>query len=323
MARARAAEATRSLREICALDLGARDITVTLAKVRAKSAVPEFERLSITDDLAAQFRSAIAGTLQEIGQELEEGETVVVPYNPGSNPDIHETEFVDLANEERLREQLAGLGAPGELPVFDGAARGITALRFYTVTATAERASPLHVLRTYSHRKELSRSKTLAAVFRDGHYDKLREPIFLFDGRADCLTLGDFLFIRQRDNFQRIFRYFEQLATAGQTTLEALREKLPIRNFDALSAACLRSPRMLAKLRGLANLHVFEKLSMAGVKATIRDYELPIEVATGNDGEEVVFDEEHKWAFIRLIEDGYMRSELTQVRYEVTGKRPR
>lgn len=323
MARTREAEAARTLREICALDLRARDVTVSLAKVKARSAVPEFERLSITDDLAGEFRTTIAGTLQEIGRELEDGETVVVPYNPGSNPDIHETEFVDLTAEERLREQLGGLAAPGELPVFDGTARGITALRFYTVTATAEGTSPLHVLRTYSHRKELSRSKTLAAVFRDGHYDKLREPIFLFDGHADCLTLGEFLFIRQRDNFQRIFRYFEKLATAAQTTLEALRERLPIRNFEALSAACLRSPRMLAKLRGLANQHIFEKLSVPAVKATIKEYGLPIEIAAGSNSEEVVFDEEHKWAFIRLIEDGYMRSDMTQVRYEVTGKRPR
>ena len=324
MPRARQPDAGTLLREICATDLNARDIVVSLAKATARNAVPSFERLSITDDLATQFRAAIAKTLTQIGAELAEGDTVVVPYNPGSNPDIHEMEFVDLRTEENLRAQLAALGAPGELPVFDGAARGITSLRFYTVTATAQDAEPLHILRTYSHRKELGRSKVLAAVFRDGHYDRLREPVFLFDGNVDCISQGDFIFIRRRDNFQKIFRYFEQLTATGRTTLDALRATLPIRNFDALSAACLRSPMMLAKLRSLGNLHLFERLSIEAIKATIAAYELPIEIAANGGGaEEIIFDPEHKWDFLRLIEDGYMKSDMTQVRYEVTGKRPR
>jgi hypothetical protein len=58
------------------------------------------------------------------------------------------------------------------------------------VTATAEGVEPFHILRTYSHRKELGRSKVLTAIFRNGHYDRLREPVFLFDGNADCISLA-------------------------------------------------------------------------------------------------------------------------------------
>jgi hypothetical protein len=324
MPRARLSEAATVLKEICAADLNARDIVVSLAKATARSDVPNFERLSITDDLAGEFRTAIAKTLSQIGHELDQGDTVVVPYNSGSNPDIHEMEFVDLRAEEGLRGHLVAIDSPGELPVFDGTGRGITNLRFYTVTATARDVEPFHILRTYSHRKELGRSKVLAAVFQGGQYDRLREPIFLFDGNADCISQGDFIFIRRRDNFQRIFKYFEKLMAMGQSTLEVLREKLPIRNFDALSAACLRSPMMLAKLRSLANLQLFEKLSMPAMKATIDAYGLPIEIAVNGQGhEEIVFDAAHKWDFLRLIEDGYLKSDMTQVRYEVTGKRPR
>jgi hypothetical protein len=61
------------------------------------------------------------------------------------------------------------------------------------VTATAEGVEPFHILRTYSHRKELGRSKVLTAIFRNGHYDRLREPVFLFDGNADCISQGDFI----------------------------------------------------------------------------------------------------------------------------------
>jgi hypothetical protein len=103
MARARLGEAARVLQEICAADLNARDIVVSLAKASTKSDIPTFERLSITDDLAEEFRAAIARTLSQIGHELDQGDTVVVPYNPGSNPDIHEMEFVDLRAEACAR----------------------------------------------------------------------------------------------------------------------------------------------------------------------------------------------------------------------------
>jgi hypothetical protein len=324
MPRTRLTEAKHALQQICDADLAGRSIVVSLAKVGARSQVPTFERLSITDALAGQFRNAVTKTLSQIGHELTEGDTVLVPYNPGSNPDIHEMEFVDLQREENIRAQIAALGAPGELPVFDGAARGITNLRFYTVTASTDGDPSVHILRTYSHRKELGRSKLVTAIFRNGHYDQLREPVFLFDGNADCISYGDFIFIRRRDNFQKIFRYFDQLTATGRTTLDTLRAALPIRNFDGLSAVCLRSPTMLAKLRSLANQEIFEKLSMAAIKATIAAYNLPIVVAANGAGtEEVVFDAEHKWDFLRLIEDGYMKSEMTQIQYEVTGKRAR
>jgi hypothetical protein len=65
MPRARLSEAATVLKEICAADLNARDIVVSLAKATARSDVPNFERLSITDDLAGEFRTAIAKTLSQ------------------------------------------------------------------------------------------------------------------------------------------------------------------------------------------------------------------------------------------------------------------
>jgi hypothetical protein len=318
-----AAEAVAAVRNTFALALDDSDVTVSLAKMRAKSDLPVFERLNITETLAGQFRQTISETLNRIEKEVEDGNTVLVPYNPGSNPDIHEMEFIDLAADESLREQLAPLHALAELPVFDAHGRGITTLRFYVVTIAIDGGEQLHTFRTYSHRKELSRSRSLAAVFRDGHYDSLREPIFLFDGYADCISHGDFLFILKRDNFQRIFRYLEQFKSVGKSTLETLRNRLPIGNFEQLSTECLRSPKILVKLRSLSNQDHFARLTMESVKATIREQDLEIETAGEGAEEELIFNIQRKWEFIRLLEDGYMKSEMTQTRYEVTGKRAR
>ena len=62
------------------------------------------------------------------------------------------------------------------------------------------------------------RGNKLAAMFQGGQYDKLEESVFLFDRRVDCWTDGRYMFIVNIANFERIFRYFEELRGRAEST---------------------------------------------------------------------------------------------------------
>jgi len=60
------------------------------------------------------------------------------------------------------------------------------------------------------------------SVFRRGHYDTIEETVFLFDRNLDCWSDGRYMFIANVVNFERMFRYFEQLQARAQQTVDAV-----------------------------------------------------------------------------------------------------
>lgn len=48
---------------------------------------------------------------------------------------------------------------------------------------------------------------------------------------------------------------------------------------------------------------------------------MPIKVIKQDGNEKIVFDPSNKWIFLRLLDDDYLESIMTNQSYEVSGKR--
>ncbi len=77
----------------------------------------------------------------------------------------------------------------------------------------------------------------------------------------------------------------------------------------------------LAKLGVIGSSGLLDELNMGALKDTIADFDLPVQTVTDNGSEMLVYDSSDQWALLKLLEDGYIRSQNTGRRYEVTGKR--
>lgn len=309
------------LREIVAIDVANCNVTVCLASVQNDKAVPVFARLQLTDELADQFREVVREVFQRRAKEVDSKDTVLHSYDAGAKLEPHEIEFLDISAHPFIVQQLESLSSVSGVSLFQHSQEFIEGLHFYVLVLQPAEGEQIYCFRSYSPKKELSRSSIFAATFDDGQFDKIRKPTLLFDGHLDCVSRGNALFIFNKDAFQKMFRFFEMVRKAASRTLEKIKKAIPIANFDDFAQACEAHLYKLAKLNNIACKPYLNTVTMADMRRVIKKCGLNIETVKKNGKEMIVFDKSDKWAILRLLDDDYLASVMTGRNYEANSKR--
>jgi len=132
------------------------------------------------------------------------------------------------------------------------------------------------------------------------------------------------MFILQKENFQRIFHFLEEVEKVAKQTLAQIKLNLPIANFDQFAEACKRNPNKLRKLKNIAKQPYLDRVTMDDIKKVIQMHNLKIPIITTRGGKEmIVYEQSEPWEILKLLDDDYLRSVMTSQNYEVTGKRVR
>ena len=307
--------------EMLALDSSGCTLTVTLASSAKDVLLPQFQRLQLTDRLLGEFRQPVAFLLAELKRERESGHLLLRDYRLQSKPDPHEVEWLSLADHESIACQLGPLGDPVSLDLFREAADFIAGLRFYVISAWRTGGAPIHFYRAYGQKKVLGRSRTLAVWLQDGAYDRVSTPVFVFDSAIDCLSVGDWMFVLKKDSFHEMFRSSLALRQSAAQMLETLRGRIAIANFERFARDCEGHLQKLAKIRSILSKPYLQSVTMERLRQVIAAYHLPLQIVQEGGCEQLLYDPRQKWVILKLLDDDYLWSVLTEQRYEVSGKR--
>jgi Kiwa KwaB-like protein len=309
------------LDRILELDLSECEVTVCLASSLKDAVLPRFERLLLSTELTETFRSVAAYTLAHYKKEHNSGNLVLRKYTVESKPDSYEVEYLNVSTYESIMEQISPLSALADVEVFEADEKFISGLRFYVITAQPPSGDPVYFFRSYTPKKMLGRSRFFAVMFRQGIYDKVIEPAFLFDQHIDCVSYNGIMFIFKKENFYEIFRFFETIRRIAKETLDTIRATVPIQNFDDFARDCEGHLAKLEKLRNIAAKPYWGKITVENMKKVIEKNNLPVQFVQTNVGEKLVYDPSDKWVLLKLLDDDYLWSLMTEQSYEVTGKR--
>jgi hypothetical protein len=297
-------------------------VVVCLAYELPKTPIT-FGRLQLADALAEDFRHIARDYLDHLQHQQDANDIRFVPYDPAIMPDNYEIEIYPLDNHDKIHTQLADLENLQQITLFEPTKARIENLKFYVVALQNNAENIGYFFRAYTKTREISRSK-IAVLFQGGVYDRIREPVFIFDYKIDCFYSNGYLFIENRNNFQRIFRILEEIReTAAVEALHTLQTSLPVQNFDVFAEQCRKNLIMSVKLCNIVNRPYFKNLTLDILKRTIATQKLSLQIESGTQGDQLVFDPAKKWEFLRLLDDGFMTSDMTGTAYEVIGKRTR
>ncbi len=311
-----------AFRNFLDLDLSRCNVTVCLAALRTGDDMPTFEKLQLSDDLTENFRQVVQVMVEKQKKEDHTHDLILRTYEAGSKPDPHEVEYLSLEEHDVIKKQIASLASLADLSIFSATEPFVSDLRFYVLILQPKVGDPIYCFRSYTHRRELSRSRLFAALFTKGHFDRVKKPLFLFDQYLDCVSRGEYVFVFNKDKFQKIFRFFEMILAAAKTTLATIKAKVPIANFDAFALACEGHLQMLSKLKNIANREYLNSITMADIKKVMNEFpQLRIKIIKQGGKEMLVFDPSDKWELLRLLDDDYLKSLMTEQKYEVSGKR--
>ena|SRR2546421_12644741 len=117
----------------------------------------------------------------------------------------------------------------------------------------------------------------------------------------------------------------ESLEELEKTAAESLNKikHIPIAHFAEFEEACRKNPLKAAKLRSIAEKPYLQMLTIDKLKRFIKKRHLDMKIETDEDtGQEMlVYDARNSWKLLKLLDDDYLLSELTEHSYEVNGKR--
>ncbi|OEU63706.1 MAG: hypothetical protein BBJ57_05995 [Desulfobacterales bacterium PC51MH44] len=315
-------KAREILEKVLAVSPAICKLQLCLASTR-KDNIPDFQRVVITDSVVCEFQDIILKFLKKYTKEMKANNLILHKYEASTKLDSHEVEFLNLAEFSEVKKQIGSLANIPGLAKFESDEDFIENLRFYVLILKCEKLKPIYFFRTYTPKRELSRSSFMAIIFDKNQYEKVTDSLLLFDKKIDCIYSDGYLFIKNKANFQRIFEFYSLLIKSAKQTLRAIKENIPIDNFTAFSKACEGHLLKLAKLKNIASKPYFEKLKMSDIKTAIKKYNLDIKTVGSGKGEKIHFDSSDKWGILKLLDDDYLDSIMTGSSYEVNSKRLR
>ena len=304
-----------------ALDLSACEVTVCLASALKDEVRPRIERLLLSAELAETFRSIATYAQARYKREYSNGDLLLHRYAYQSKPDAHEVEYLDISDYENIAEQIVPLSTLADMEIFEADEKFIAGMRFYVIVAQPPEGDPVYFFRAYSPRKMLSRSRSFAMIFSQGVYDRVTNPMFLFDHVVDCVCQSGVMFLFKKERFHEMFRFFEMVRKVAGETLETIRAAVPIQNFEAFVKDCEANMSKLVKLNHIAAKPYLARLTIDDIKKVIMKNNLAVPIVRVGGKEMIVYEHADKWVLLKLLDDDYLWSLMTEQSYEVTGKR--
>lgn len=275
----------------------------------------DLRRLNIGDELQRQF--------QRIARNAVHGELRVVEYEPGYKPDSGEICWIDLEEAPNVAAMVKRIAAFQNLVMFDGQQDQFTDnLAYYALLARATAMRNVALFRKTSEKLELGRSNRVAAWLREGQYDSVKESMLLFDHNIDCWSDGRYMLISNVPNFEKVFNYLQELQKRAEDTVKEVLKRIPIANADAFRKACTEQVRFMNKLAVIAKRPYLHQIGIAAFRRVIKVHGLDIEIVRENGEQKLKFDPDpsRRWILLKLLDDDYLNSVMTRLKYEVNSK---
>ena len=312
-------------------DRKACSVAVCLAAVQSDEDLPAYRVVELSPRLTDKFRDEIAlPFLAELHKKWLSAGLVLYNYDAASKPHADEIEHLDFSKPgyETIKKQIEPLQSLPDMGTFQEDERQfVSGLRFYVIRLQFNGDhEPLYFFRSYAPKNLLSKSRFLAAMWRDqDEYDVVSQPVLLFDKHIDCMSQGSSLFIFHKENFHYLFHFLEGVMKTAKHTLNVIKVRVPIKNFDKFSRHCERHPQKMAKLKNISQKPYLKDLTIDRIKKVINRMnkeDLGEEfIRAINEEQILLYDEKKPWMLLKLLDDDYLWSEMTEIGYQVDGKR--
>ncbi len=309
------------LKSIFGLDLRACEVTVCVASEKDDSPLA-YRWIDLSPSLANRFRDVASANIERHKQAWSSGELRLLPFALETNLRGREIEYLAIDDYPTMQHKVAPLSSLPDMKTFDDKEEPFVAhMRFYVIRCEAPHGEPVYFYRSYTPKKMLGRSPFFAMLRGQYEYDRVEDSALLFDKHIDSFSRGDTMFILEKDNFYYIFRFLRELIKTAEQTFEVIRKHVPIQNFEQFAQDCKESETRFAKLRNIATRPYLDRLNIDKLKEVIKRFKLPVQVVEVAGQEMLVYNAKDKWGLLKLLDDDYLWSMLTEHSYEAAEKR--
>lgn len=213
-----------------------------------------------------------------------------------------------------------GDGSVPRLPVLEKIEKpDLKALWAYMVIVSHD-GSQVSYYRRFKPSMVIRADGWLRFTYHKGMLTTIQEDIFNFDQEADAMVIGENALVLHRAYFEEIFDLVHEVyEPMAKKAVEGLRMAAVLSDPDALLEACKTDNRKLRKLATFPGTLDISKLTWDNVLEVKSRWNVALDL--DDTLKQVTVTPGTVWNILRLLDDDYLRSDVTDNLYEVLGEK--
>ena len=317
ISRDRAAQTLASLPPLAAAPLSA----VVLVSQASSGQPAQISQLQPTNAAAVPLSGVIA-TATRAYVECE-----LIDYEPSTTAVDQQVMWLPVTAVPLLEQVLAGSDDLANLERFDPRRHDVVNLRLAALRVSAGGSSAVYV-QNLRGSQVVARSTKVGLILRRGVLDVPNGEILMLTSDVIAVLTGDYIFFRNRSAFQLLFGLMDELRQQAATTFAAVTAQLQIEGLQQMEAAVTGAPNMLAKMASIQRKldqypQYREALTMPKLVAFVEAHpECGVQLTGQGANTKLIFrnDPQTRFKILKLLDDDFLRSELTTLEYEANSK---
>jgi len=303
-------------------ELSAATVSGVMLITQQKEEPPEVSQLVPTD----RALPVLSDVVREAVAILTDCE--IIDYEPATSTADGQMMWIAVATVPLLKAIVDESADLAGTPMFDPAKAKLSNLQLAAMRAAASGSSAVFI-QSLRASQIVAQSRRVGVIIRRGVIDlPPRGEILLFNRDVAAVVVNEVAFFRDRPAFQRLFGYLEELRQQADATFRSVTTDLRIDGFDQMAAAVTGSPAMLGKMASIQRkIDQYPQYRAALTMPKLLEFvvkhpECEVEIAGEGDAAQFVFrnDPQHRFKILKLLDDDYLRSELTALEYEANSK---
>jgi len=252
----------------------------------------------------------------------------VIDYGPATTTADGQIMWIAVESVPFLKAIVTETTDLAGMPMFDPARAKLADLQLAAMHAVSNSASATFI-QSLRGNQIVAQSSRIGVIIRRGTVDLPRRgQILLFSREVAVVVIGENAYFEDRAGFQRLFGYLDELRRRADATFRSITRNLQIDGFEEMAATVTGSTNMLGKMASIERKiqkypQYREAMTMPKLVDFINDHpECEVEVTGEGDAAQLVFrkDVQHRFKILKLLDDDYLRSELTELDYEANSK---
>lgn len=250
-----------------------------------------------------------------------------IPYGPAT--EVADGQIMWVPASEVSMLAIDGAEADlADLPTFDSSGGFLSRLRLSSIRAQTNDHGRALFYRALAPSQVLARSGKIPIVQRGDRLDLVSPNTLLIDRSVDAVVVAGVVLFEDRKRFERVFGFFAQLRARAAETFDDVMTNLNVANLDEMRAAATGQLQMLGKMasiaRKLADYPTYrDAITMENLVDFVTQHpHTGVEVVGTGASAQFVFqaDPRHRFKILKLLDDDYLQSLLTQLAYEANSK---
>lgn len=176
-----------------------------------------------------------------------------------------------------------------------------------------------YLLKRITPSKIITTGGVLAWVFSGDTFKGLTNDVLTIDDHFDAFVCDGTLIFENKQNFEKALQFETIIQQIADETLKDIKQIGIVENFDELKTMLADDYHSIRKLNKLRQKQYFKEKTFNDYLKIIRDYNVAVTVDTKNKQFKVANKAQAK-LLIKVLNDDYLRSDLTNLKYAANSK---